>query len=192
MQSSKCGKLFVYAGASGVGKGTIMKELLKKDSSIKLSVSATTRSPREGEVNGREYFFVTRNRFEEMIRDDGFLEYATYCDNYYGTPKAYVNEQLSMGNNVFLEIELEGVQNVLKLFPEAVSIFVLPPSIDELERRLRFRGTETDEVIKKRLERAKVEIENAQLYKYRVVNDDVNKAVDEILCIVRKETADNK
>lgn len=190
MQSSKKGKLFVYAGASGVGKGTILKEILKADSSVRLSVSATTRSPREGEVDGREYFFVSRERFEEMIAQQGFLEYAEYCDNYYGTPKAYVDEQLSKGYNVFLEIELKGATNVLKLFPDAVSIFILPPSVDELERRLRSRGTESEEAISKRLKRADVEIGSAKMYKYTVVNDDLDKAVAEVLEIVRKETGE--
>lgn len=185
---NKRGKLFVYAGASGVGKGTIMKELLKKDESIKLSVSATTRSPREGEVDGREYFFVTKEKFKEMIAEDGFLEHAQYCDNFYGTPKAYVDEQLEKGYNVFLEIELQGAQNILRLRPDAVSIFVMPPSVQELERRLRDRGTETEEAIIKRLSQAKVEMDHAKMYQYIVINDDLNKAVEDVLEVVRKET----
>ena len=185
---NKRGKLFVYAGASGVGKGTIMKELLKKNESIRLSVSATTRNPREGEVHGREYFFVTKDEFEQMIKEDGFLEHAQYCDNYYGTPKSYVDEQLSKGLNVFLEIELQGAQNVLKLRPDAVSIFVVPPSVEELERRLRDRGTETEEAIEKRLAQAKVELDNAKLYQYIVINDDLDTAVQDVLAIVDKET----
>lgn len=188
MQNSNKGKLFVYAGASGVGKGTIMKELLKRNESIKLSVSATTRNPREGEVHGREYFFVTKDKFEEMISENGFLEYAQYCDNYYGTPKAYVDEQLNNGYNVFLEIELQGAQNVLRLRPDAVSIFILPPSTEELERRLRDRGTETEKDILKRLSQAKVEMEHAKMYQYTVINDDLDKAVEDVLEIVRKET----
>ncbi|MBQ2688275.1 MAG: guanylate kinase [Clostridia bacterium] len=188
MQNNKPGKLFVYAGASGVGKGTIMKELLKSDSSIKLSVSATTRSPREGEVHGREYFFVTKEEFKQMINEDGFLEYAQYCDNFYGTPKAYVDEMLQKGYNVFLEIELQGAQNILKLRPDAVSIFILPPSVEELERRLRDRATETEDAINKRLAQAKVEMNHAKMYKYTVVNDDLNKAVKDVLEIVNKET----
>lgn len=188
MENSKKGKLFVYAGASGVGKGTIMKELLQKDETIKLSVSATTRSPREGEVDGREYFFVTKEKFEEMIADEGFLEHAKYCDNYYGTPKAYVDEKLEEGYNVFLEIELQGAQNVLKMRPDAVSIFILPPSVEELERRLRDRGTETEDAILKRLSQAKVEMDHAKMYQYIVVNDDLQKAVEDVLEIVKKET----
>ena len=188
MANSKRGKLFVYAGASGVGKGTIMKELLKRDDTIKLSVSATTRSPREGEVDGREYFFVTKEKFEEMISEQGFLEHAQYCDNYYGTPKAYVDEQLDKGYNVFLEIELQGAQNVLKLRPDAVSIFILPPSVEELERRLRDRGTETEDAIVKRLAQAKVEMDNAKMYQYIVVNDDLEKAIEDVLEVVKKET----
>lgn len=185
---NKRGKLFVYAGASGVGKGTIMKELLKRNESIRLSVSATTRNPREGEVHGREYFFVSKDEFERMIKEDGFLEHAQYCDNYYGTPKSYVDEQLSKGLNVFLEIELQGAQNVLKLRPDAVSIFVVPPSVEELERRLRDRGTETEDAIEKRLAQAKVELDNAKLYQYIVVNDDLDTAVQDVLAIVDKET----
>lgn len=188
MQNNKKGKLFVYAGASGVGKGTIMKELLKRNETIKLSVSATTRNPREGEVHGREYFFVTKAKFEEMINNNGFLEHAQYCDNYYGTPKEYVDQQLEKGYNVFLEIELQGAQNVLKLRPDAVSIFILPPSVEELERRLRDRGTETEEAILKRLSQAKVEMDHAKMYQYTVINDDLEKAIEEVLDIVKKET----
>ena len=185
---NKRGKLFVYAGASGVGKGTIMKELLKRNERIRLSVSATTRNPREGEVHGREYFFVSKDEFKQMIEEDGFLEHAQYCDNYYGTPKSYVDEQLSKGLNVFLEIELQGAQNVLKLRPDAVSIFIVPPSVEELERRLRDRGTETEEAIEKRLAQAKVELDNAKLYQYIVINDDLDTAVQDVLAIVDKET----
>lgn len=185
---AKKGRLFVYAGASGVGKGTIMKELLKRDESIRLSVSATTRNPREGEVHGREYFFVTKDKFEEMIADNGFLEYAQYCDNYYGTPKSFVDEQLDKGFNVFLEIELQGAKNVLSMRPDAVSIFILPPTLEELERRLRDRGTETEEAIAKRLSQAKIEMENAKMYQYTVVNDDLEKAISDVLDIVSKET----
>lgn len=188
MENNKKGRLFVYAGASGVGKGTIMKELLKRNESIRLSVSATTRNPREGEVHGREYFFVTKEKFEEMISDNGFLEHAQYCGNYYGTPKAYVDEQLEKGFNVFLEIELQGAQNVLKLRPDAVSIFILPPTLEELERRLRDRGTETEKDILNRLSQASVEMEHAKMYQYNVVNDDLEKAIEDVLEIVRKET----
>ena len=188
MENNKKGRLFVYAGASGVGKGTIMKELLKRNESIKLSVSATTRNPREGEVHGREYFFVTKEKFEEMISDNGFLEHAQYCGNYYGTPKSYVDEQLEKGFNVFLEIELQGAQNVLKLRPDAVSIFILPPTLEELERRLRDRGTETEKDILNRLSQASVEMEHAKMYQYNVVNDDLEKAIEDVLEIVRKET----
>ena len=188
MSEKKEGRLFVYAGASGVGKGTIMKELLKADDKIRLSVSATTRNPREGEVNGREYFFITKEEFDAMVAEDGFLEYAKYCDNYYGTPKKSVDDMLREGYNVFLEIELEGAMNVMRLRPDAVTIFVLPPSMEELERRLRGRGTETDESIEKRLARAKVEIDSAHLYKYNVVNGELKAAIDEVLDIVKKET----
>lgn len=181
--SSK-GKLIVYTGASGVGKGTIMKELLAKDPTVRLSVSATTRSPRPGEENGREYFFVTKDDFKKMISDDGFLEYAPYCDNYYGTPKDAVEEMLEQGLNVMLEIEVKGGLQVIEKCPDCTSIFIMPPSNEELERRLRGRGTETEEVILKRLETAKTEMSFAKEYQYTVVNDDVEKAAEEIIKII--------
>jgi len=185
----KRGTLFVYSGCSGVGKGTIMKELMEADSSIKLSVSATTREPREGEENGVHYFFVSKDEFEKMIEEDGFLEHEEYCDNFYGTPKRPVEEMLSQGFNVFLEIEVKGAVSIINRYPEAVSIFILPPSLDELERRLRSRGTEEEETIRKRLETAIDELKIAAFYKYQVVNNDLKKAVEEILHIVKTNTA---
>jgi len=185
----KRGTLFVYSGCSGVGKGTIMKELMEADSSIKLSVSATTREPREGEENGVHYFFVSKDEFEKMIEEDGFLEHEEYCDNFYGTPKRPVEEMLSQGFNVFLEIEVKGAVSIINRYPEAVSIFILPPSLDELERRLRSRGTEEEETIRKRLETAIDELKIAAFYKYQVVNNDLQKAVEEILHIVKTNTA---
>ncbi len=184
----KRGTLFVYSGCSGVGKGTIMKELMEADKSIKLSVSATTREAREGEVNGVHYFFVSRDEFQKMIDDDGFLEHEEYCDNFYGTPRKPVEEMLSQGYNVFLEIEVKGAVSVINRFPECVSIFILPPSLDELERRLRSRGTEEEETIRKRLETAIDELKLAAFYKYQVVNNDLSKAVSEILEIVKSTT----
>lgn len=178
------GKLIVYTGASGVGKGTIMKRLLAKDPTIRLSVSATTRSPRPGEKNGREYFFVTKEEFKKTIKEDGFLEYASYCDNYYGTPKKAVEEMLSKGINVMLEIEVQGGLQVMKKCPQCTSIFIMPPSYGELERRLRGRGTEPEEVILKRLEAAKTEMTYSSKYAYTVINDDVEKAADEIIKII--------
>lgn len=181
------GKLIVYTGASGVGKGTIMKRLLDKDDTVRLSVSATTRAPRPGETHGREYFFISKEDFEKMIRENGFLEYASYCGNYYGTPKKAVEDLLKQGLNVFLEIEVQGGVQVLEKCPDCTSIFILPPSYEELENRLRGRGTEPEDVILKRLEAAKSEMQFADRYDYVVVNDDADRAADEILQIIHKQ-----
>lgn len=182
------GKLFVYSGCSGVGKGTIMKELLKADSNIRLSVSATTRAPRPGETHGVEYFFVSKEEFDQIISQDGFLEYAGFCGNFYGTPKKPVFDMLEKGISVFLEIDVVGALNVIREYPDCVSIFVLPPSLGDLESRLRNRGTETEEQIAKRLGEAQREIDNSDKYKYNVVNDKLEDAIAEILDIVKKET----
>lgn len=187
-QSNKRGTLFVYSGCSGVGKGTIMKRLLAADSNIRLSVSATTRDPRPGETHGVEYFFVTQQEFDEMVENDGFLEYAVYCNNSYGTPKKAVEDMLSQGINVFLEIDVQGGLNVISKCPDCVSIFILPPSFDALEQRLRGRGTEQEEQILNRLGAAKTEMSASDKYMYTVVNDDLDKAVSDVLEIVRKET----
>ena len=184
----KKGKLVVYTGYSGVGKGTIMKRLRELDDSVRLSVSCTTRNPREGERDGVEYFFVTKDEFQKLISEDGFLEYAEYCDNYYGTPAKAVDEMLEKGYNVFLEIEVQGGLQVMEKFPGVLSIFILPPSVEELENRLRGRGTETEEVIQKRLREAENELAVAEKYQYRVVNDDLEKAVDEVLAILHAHT----
>ena len=178
------GLLIVYAGASGVGKGTIMKKLLAARPEFRLSVSATTRAPREGEVDGREYYFVTRERFDELIAEDGFLEYAEYVGNKYGTPKAPVFKMLDEGLDVFLEIELKGFLQVKKEYPECVSIFVIPPSFEELKARLEGRGTEDAEVIAERLRTAEEELSNRGLFDYIVVNDDIDRAAKEVLSII--------
>lgn len=180
------GLLIVFTGASGVGKGTIMKKLLESDSKNRLSVSATTRKPRPGETHGKEYFFISKEAFEQEIANGGFLEYARYCENYYGTPKQAVEEMLEQGCNVFLEIEVQGGLQIKEKCPDCISIFVLPPSMEELENRLRGRGTETEEVIRMRLNTALTEITFANSYDYSVVNDDVDLAVNEILDIVKK------
>ena len=180
------GKLVVYTGFSGVGKGTVLKRIRELDDSVKLSVSCTTREPREGETDGVEYFFVTKDEFRRLIDEDGFLEYATYCDNYYGTPRKAVEEMLEKGFNVFLEIEVQGGMQVMSKMPDCVSIFVVPPSIEELERRLRGRGTETDEKIRSRLDQAEREMAESGRYDYIVVNDDVSRAAGEILKTMRK------
>ena len=157
---SRKGVLAVVSGFSGAGKGTLMKALLSEHADqYALSISATTRGPREGEVDGREYFFKTKDQFEQMIAEDALIEHACYVGNYYGTPKSYVMEQLEAGKNVILEIEIQGALKVKERFPDTLLLFVTPPSAGELERRLRGRGTETDEVIKSRLKRAVEEAE---------------------------------
>lgn len=178
------GLLIVFAGASGVGKGTIMKHLLAADGNFRLSVSATTRPPREGEENGREYYFVSHEEFDSLIEQDGFLEHAEYVGNKYGTPKAPVFRMLDEGLDVFLEIELKGFLQIKKAYPECVSIFVIPPSYEELRARLQGRGTESEEVIAARLKTAEEELSNKELFDYIVINDDVDRAVNEILSIV--------
>lgn len=178
------GLLIVYAGASGVGKGTIMKQLLKSNDNFRLSVSATTRAPRPGETNGVEYHFVSKEEFEELISSDGLLEYASYCDNYYGTPKKAVYDMLDNGIDVFLEIEIKGFLQIKEKYPDCVTIFLLPPSMEELENRLKGRGTEPPEVIEKRLSTAKEELKFAQQFDYTVINDDVDRATKEILDII--------
>ncbi len=187
MSSNKRGTLVLYTGSSGVGKGTIMKELLKRDSSIKLSVSNTTRNPRNGEVDGVDYNFVTKEAFEELIPNDGYLEYAKYCENYYGTPKKPVEDMLEQGYNVFLEIEVQGGLQVMEKYPDILSIFVLPPSMEILEKRLRSRGTEDEETIQKRLAAAKEEMTYKDKYRYNVINGELDAAVDEILGILNNE-----
>lgn len=178
------GLLVVYAGASGVGKGTIMKRLLAQNPNFRLSISATTRAPREGEQDGREYYFVTREHFEQMIAEDGFLEHAEYVGNCYGTPKAPVFEMLEQGIDVFLEIEIKGFLQIREAYPECVSIFIIPPSYEELRLRLIGRGTESPEVIAERLRTAEQEMKHQHLFDYVVVNDDVDRAADEVLSII--------
>ena len=176
----------LYTGCSGVGKGTIMKELLRRDPNIRLSVSNTTREPRDGEIDGVHYRFVTREEFLALADADGYIEYAEYCDNLSGTPKQHVEELLAAGYDVFLEIEVQGGLQVMEQFPDVLSIFILPPSLEELENRLRGRGTETEEVIRQRLAEAKNELAVAQQYRFRVVNDDLNTAVNEVLDILQR------
>ena len=185
--SKKRGMLVLYTGSSGVGKGTIMKELLKRDPNIRLSVSNTTREPRKGEMDGVHYNFVTKEEFEKLIEADGYLEYAMYCDNYYGTPKKQVEDMLEQGFDVFLEIEVQGGLQVMKKYPDILSIFVLPPSLEVLEKRLRERATEDNETIEKRLKEAEKEISFKDRYKYNVINDELEEAVNEILKILHME-----
>ena len=181
------GLLLVISGFSGAGKGTVMKRLLELHDEYSLSISATTRKPREGEADGREYFFKTVEEFEKMIAEDAFIEHAQYVGNYYGTPKAYVEEQLDKGNNVILEIEIQGAMNIKRMFPDAVLMFITPPSAAELEKRLRARGTEDEATIKARLSRAAEEAEGVEDYDYIVINDEVDLCVGRIHDIVLSE-----
>ena len=181
------GILIVVSGFSGSGKGTIMKELLKRYDNYALSISATTRAPREGETDGREYFFKTREEFEKMIAKEELIEYAEYVNNYYGTPRAYVEEQLTAGKDVILEIEIQGALKVKKKFPDTLLLFVTPPSAEELRKRLIGRGTETMEVIEQRMQRAIEESDGMESYDYYVINDDLDTCVDEVHRIIQAE-----
>jgi len=180
------GKLFIISGSSGVGKGTIIKELLKKAENLSLSVSSTTRKPREGEIHGKNYYFMTREDFENSVKNDEFLEWAEFSSNKYGTSKKAVEELLNKGINVLLEIEVQGALQVKRKIPEAVLIFILPPSREELEKRLRGRGTESEEAVLKRLDAIEFESKEAEKYDYKVVNDVVGRAVGEILSIYER------
>ena len=181
------GILVVVSGFSGAGKGTVMKRLLEKYDDYALSISVTTRNPRPGEEDGREYFFRKREEFEKLIQEDALIEYAQYVENYYGTPRSYVEEQLQAGRNVILEIEIQGAAKVREKMPEAVSLFLVPPSFEELSRRLHGRGTDSEEKIQQRLETARREAKEIVNYDYIVVNDTVDRAVGEILAILIAE-----
>ena len=181
------GILVVVSGFSGAGKGTVMKRLMEKYDGNALSVSATTRKPRPGEEDGREYFFRTRDEFEKLIEEDALLEYAQYVENYYGTPRSYVEEQLQAGRNVILEIEIQGAMKIKEKIPEALLVFVATPTVEELERRLTGRGTEPAQVIADRLARAGEEAEGMGQYDYILVNDTVEECVDHLHQIIVSE-----
>ena len=181
------GILIVVSGFSGSGKGTIMKELLKKYENYALSISATTRNPRVGEENGREYFFKSVEEFEKMIAKDELIEYAKYVDNYYGTPREYVEEQMKAGKDVILEIEIQGALKVREKFPDALLLFVTPPSAQELKKLLVNRGTETMDVIEFRMNRAKEEALGMDQYDYLIINDDLQECVEEVHRIIQGE-----
>ena len=174
------GILAVVSGFSGAGKGTLMKELLKRYDNYALSISATTRSPREGEADGREYFFISQERFQQMIEEDRLIEYAQCVNHYYGAPKDYVMQQMAQGKDVILEIEIQGALKVKKRFPDALLLFVTPPSAEELCRRLVGRGTETLEVINARLRRAAEEASGMEAYDYLLINDEIDRCVEEM------------
>ena len=183
---SKKGILAVVSGFSGAGKGTLMKALLKQyQEQYALSISATTRNPREGEEHGREYFFLTVEEFQNMIAEDSLIEHACYVGNYYGTPRAWVEEQMESGKDVILEIEIQGAHNIKKQYPEALLLFVAPPSAEELVRRLVGRGTETEEVIRNRVLRAAEEAEGMEDYDYLLINDDLELCADQMHQIIQ-------
>ena len=182
------GFLIVISGFSGSGKGTIMKELIARyPEEYALSISATTRGPRDGEQDGREYFFKTKEEFLTMIEHDELLEHAQYVENYYGTPKAYVEEQLEANKNVILEIEIQGALKIKEQFPQTLLLFVTPPSAQILKERLTGRGTETEEVIDSRLARAIEEADGCEVYDYLVINDELDEAVEHVHQIIRSE-----
>ncbi|TLS37313.1 guanylate kinase [Pseudalkalibacillus caeni] len=181
------GLLIVLSGPSGVGKGTVRKAFMQDESDIQYSISVTTRDPREGEVNGVDYFFKTKEEFERMIENNKLLEYAQYVGNYYGTPVDYVKETLEKGKDVLLEIEVQGAMQVRKHFPEGVFIFLMPPSLSELRKRITNRGTETEDLIDNRMHIAKEEIELMDEYDYVVENDQVELACERIHSIITAE-----
>ena len=178
------GIIIVVSGFSGAGKGTLMKALTGKYDNYALSVSATTRNPRPGEVNGREYFFVSNEEFEKLIEENGLIEHAGYVDHYYGTPRKFVEDKLSEGIDVILEIEIQGALQIKEQYPDAVLLFVMPPSAAELEKRLRGRGTETEEVILQRLKRAREESVGIEKYDYLVINDDLEQCTERLHNII--------
>lgn len=184
MKKMNKGTLIIVSAPSGCGKGTILAEILKDDS-FYYSVSATTRSPRPGEQDGVNYHFLTREQFEEKIASDGMFEYAEYCGNYYGTPKDKVLEKINEGKNVILEIEVQGAMQIMKKCPEALSVFIAPPSVAELRNRLVKRGTESTEVIEKRVSEAAHEISFAQKYDYIIINDDLKTAINDFKAVTR-------
>lgn len=181
------GSLFVVSAPAGCGKDTILIEMFKRCDTAGYAVSATTRAPREGEVNGVHYHFLTRDEFERKIVEKEVLEYTEYCGNYYGTLKKSVDDLLKAGKDAILKIEVEGAMNIKKMFPEARLVFILPPSWEILEKRLRDRGTETEEKIAERTRQARREVEYAGNYDYLIVNDDLNSAVNDLLTILKAE-----
>ena len=183
-------KLFVMSAASGAGKTTLKDLVIKDFPDIKYSISATTRKPREGEIDGVHYFFKTKEEFEQMIKDNALVEYNLVHGNYYGTPKSFVEKTLAEGNRVLFDLDVFGKVNFDKVYPDATGIFIMPPSDEELERRLRGRGTDSEDVIQLRLENAKKEIEFAKTkgkYEYTIINDDLQKAADELRAILKQK-----
>ncbi len=184
---SERGILIVLSAPSGCGKSTIVSGLLQKRDKLKFSVSATTRAPREGEIDGKDYFFVSHEKFAEMVENGEFLEHAQYVENRYGTPRGPVERELEAGNDVLLDIEIQGAFQVRAQRPDALMVFLLPPSFEELEKRLILRGKDSPEIIRRRLEVARRECLEAEKYDYRIVNDDVERAVSEFNNIIEAE-----
>lgn len=183
----KPGILVVVSGPAGVGKGTVVSQIRKRNQDVVFSVSATSREPRPGEIDGKNYYFISRTRFEEMIENNDLLEWVEYCGNYYGTPKAYVESEMSKGHIVLLEIEVEGAGNIKRQFPGCVSIFITPPTLEELRNRIIKRGTESPNVIEERMKRAEKELEQINEYDYIIINDTVEESTEKFLEILEKE-----
>ncbi len=192
MENINCGKLFIITGPSGVGKGTILKKFFENNQNIIYSISETTRKARPGEVHGINYFFVSKEEFEKSIKNDEFLEWTKYSDNYYGTKKDFVLKALNQGADVLLEIETHGAKKIMEKFPDCITIFFTPPNLDELEKRLRGRNTEDEEAIQKRLHQVKEELTLAPLYKYTIENDKIENALEKLQAVYNKETNFNK
>lgn len=180
-------KLYVISGSSGVGKGTVLKRFLEKNPDFMLSVSCTTRTPREGEIDGVNYFFLSKDEFKNCIDNDKFLEWAEFAGNFYGTKKKFINQCLAEGKNIILEIDTQGALKVKKQMPESVLIFISPPSLETLENRLRGRHTEDEETIQKRLKEVKEELKRAENFDYKIVNDNLENAVSELEKIISGE-----
>lgn len=183
------GFILIVSGAAGVGKGTVISELRKHNKNIHYSISCTTRAPRSGEVDGKDYYFISKERFEEMIEEGAFAEYAFVHTDYYGTPKTKVDEAVRDGKVVVLEIDVQGKEQLDKVYPDAITVFIAPPSFEILEQRLRNRGTESEEKIQIRLENAKKEMAKIEEYKYMIVNDDFVSAAKRLNCIITAEMA---
>ena len=190
MQQNNCGLLIVLSGPSGAGKDSVLAQLKCQYENIQLSISVTTRAPRPGEQDGEHYFFVTREAFEEKLRNNQILEYTEYNGNYYGTPMAYINDGLALGKTVILEIEVEGAANVRRLYPNCVSVFLVPPSLAVLRQRLIDRKTESPEEINRRIAIAKQELNHAKNYDYIILNDKLNHAVQDFGAVIRANQLD--
>ena len=180
------GQLIVITGPSGVGKGTIVRSLLQSHPNLYLSISATTRQPRAGEIEGVDYYFLSRTEFENAIARGEFIEWAEYASNYYGTPKIKIEEQIALGKSILLEIEVVGARKIAKIFPDALRIFILPPSIEALEQRIRGRGKNSEESIARRIAIAKTEIDASDEFDYTIVNDDLQSAIAEVEAVIFK------